>query len=113
MGTTFDWNTGYSEKTDMIAEIGLGLSFDIPKLGDNAFNIEGALCKYIGDKKDIVCKAGAELYILPMIPIRIGYNGNSISGGIGIETEHILVDYSYSGVQDLEPVHKVSIGIRM
>ncbi len=111
MGTTFDWNTGYSEKTDMIAEIGLGLSFDIPKLGDNAFNMEVALCKYIGDNTDIVYKGGAELYILPMIPIRIGYNGNSISGGIGIETEHILVDYSYSGVQDLEPVHKVSIGL--
>ncbi len=111
MGTTYDWNTGYSENTDMIAEIGIGMSLDIPKLGENAFNIEGAICKYIGDNTDMVYKAGAELYILPMIPIRLGYNGNSISGGIGIETEHISVDYSYSGVQDLEPVHKVSIGL--
>lgn len=111
IGTTYEWNTGYSEKTDMIAEVGLGLSFDIPKLGNDALNIEGAVNKYIGNNTELVYKAGAELYILPIIPLRIGYNGRGISGGIGIETEFINVDYSYSGVEDLEPVHKVSIGI--
>jgi len=110
-GTKYDWNTGYSEKTDMIAEVGVGTSLDIPKLGEESINLELAVNKYMGDNTDIIYKAGAEIYLLPVIPMRIGYNGQSITGGIGIETDYITVDYSYSGMQDLEPVHKVSLGL--
>jgi len=111
-GTRYKWNTGYSERTDMIGELGLGLSFDIPIFGEESFNIEGGVSRYIGRSSEMNYKIGAELYVLPIIPVRIGYNnGGNITGGIGIETDYIRVDYSYSGMRDIEPVHKVSIGL--
>lgn len=110
-GTRLFWNTGYEESTAMTAEISGGLSFNLPKMGDDVLNIEGVLSKNITEKSIIGYKVGCEFYVLPMVPIRVGYNGNSVTAGIGISTEYINVDYSFSGMNELEPVHKISIGL--
>ena len=110
-GTRLYWNTGTKEQTDMKVEIGMGAGLIKTADEKNLINIEcGASRRFMGSE-EMEIKGGAEIYILPIVPIRVGYKGDGITGGIGIETENIRVDYSISDKSDIEPVHKISLGI--
>jgi len=111
LGTRLLWNTGYEEATDMTMQFLVGCAAVVPSL-ENRINIEAGANRNI-DTKEMKIIGGMEFYVLPIIPLRIGYNGSSLSGGIGIETDNILFDYCYNGIKDIEPVHKISVGIKL
>ncbi|MDI6700738.1 MAG: hypothetical protein QME48_05840 [bacterium] len=110
-GTRLYWNTGTEEKTDMKVEIGAGVGLIKTENDNSMLNFEGAVSRRFMGSSEMEIKGGAELYILPIVPIRVGYKGDAITAGIGIETEKIRVDYSISDKAELEPVHKISLGL--
>ena len=105
------WDTGTEEKTDMKVEIGAGVGLIKTENDNSMLNFEGDVSKRFMGSSEMEIKGGAELYILPIVPIRVGYKGDAITAGIGIETEKIRVDYSISDKADIEPVHKISLGL--
>lgn len=110
-GTRIYWSTGTQEKTDMKAEIGLSAGLFPDADGNERLNIEAGFTRRFLGSSETEIKGGVEYFILPIIPLRIGYNGEALSGGIGIETERVRVDYSISDKAELEPVHKISLGL--
>jgi len=56
---------------------------------------------------------GAEWKLVSLVPIRVGWDDDNFTSGIGFITEHINVDYAYVSHQELKTTHRVSVTLKM
>ncbi|MGE3063158.1 MAG: hypothetical protein AB7T10_05940 [bacterium] len=108
--TIIKWEGGPILKTPTTLEIGLGFLTDCMNYTGKPLIAEFVCESNSSDWKNINLKSGAEIYLTSVIPFRIGYNGNGITLGIGLDIKKTTINVSYASEKASVSSLSISIG---
>jgi len=106
LGTTLSWSTGRTEPLTPTLTIGLAYRPWTPDRILVSADMEKPLKP---SHSGVRWRFGVEFLLGQIVPLRFGYEEQSISTGAGFKSDHIRLDYAFSFHRELAGSHRVSL----